>query len=313
MSRRSVPRPRVRPVLAGSAVALAVVAALVVMVVNSGRDGPVNAQTPLPGTSTSLQSPQRSAPPSTPASTAPPAEPLVLTPNGGNVVTGPSYWWSWALVDRRTGESWGGPTADEPNRSVSMSKFWLAAVYLRTHPEPDQNTLNLLSTMIRDSNNDAADTIFFALGGREPMISTMASACGVTGPYIPPGYWWASTWISSRDAARLGVCLAEGRVANAQWTDWILNEMRQVRGGGNFGIRFAFPEPQRSTIAIKNGWNVWDQNGVWYINCVAIGDTWVLAVETRSSSGGETCRSVAEQLLQQPVDPLDIWSAGAAP
>lgn len=313
MIRRIVPRPRVRPVLAGGAVLAAVVSTVVIIVVNAGSDGAVSAQTPPPVGSTSSYSPEPSVPVSTAPSTTPPAGPVLLTPNGGNTVTGPSYWWSWALVDRRTGESWGGSTADEPNRSVSMSKFWLAAAYLRLHPEPDQSTLNLLSTMIRDSNNDAADTIFFALGGREPMISTMQSACGVTGPYILPGYWWASTWISARDTARLGVCLAEGRVANAHWTEWILNEMRQVRGGGNFGIRFAFPEPQRSTIAIKNGWNVWDQNGVWYINCLAIGDTWVLAVETRSSDGGETCRSVAAQLLQTPADPLDIWSTGASP
>lgn len=247
------------------------------------------------------------------AATAEPAPsvtgPVALVPNGGNTVTGPSSWWSWALLDRRTGDTWGGPTADEPTRSVSMIKFWLAALYLREHPEPPSGMLNQLSTMIRDSNNDVADSVFFGLGGRGPVISAMESVCGVTGPHILPGYWWASTWISSRDAARLGACVADGRVANARWTAWVMDEMRQVRGGGDFGIRFAFPEPQRATIAIKNGWNI--EDGVWYVNCLAIGDTWVLATESRAGSfvtGRDVCVGVATQLLQQPEGPLDIWS-----
>ena len=190
-----------------------------------------------------------------------------------------------------------------------MIKFWLGGLYLREHPQPSQAMLNQLSTMIRDSNNDVANDIFFGLGGRLPFVAAMETVCGVTGPYILPGWWWASTWISARDAARLAACLAEGRVANPQWTEWLLGEMRQVRGGGNFGIRFAFPEPIRSTIAIKNGWNI--EDGVWYVNCLAIGDTWVLATESRAGSfitGRDVCVGVTEQLLREPVGPLDIWS-----
>jgi hypothetical protein len=247
-------------------------------------------------------SPTRSVPTTTePTAEATPAPPT-YTLNGANTVTGPSSWWSWALVDRRTGESWGGPTAGEPTRSVSMIKFWLGGLYLRAHPQPSQAMLNQLSTMIRDSNNDVANDVFFGLGGRVPVVAAMETVCGVKGPYILPGWWWASTWISARDAARLGVCLAEGRVANPQWTEWLLNEMRQVRGGGNFGIRFAFPEPIRSTIAIKNGWNI--EDGVWYVNCLAIGDTWVLVTESRAGSfitGRDVCVGVTEQLLREPV------------
>jgi hypothetical protein len=220
---------------------------------------------------------------------------------GSNPVTGSGAWWSWALLDRRTGQAWGSPTADEETRSVSMIKFWLAALYLREHPNPPAAMRNSLSSMIRDSNNDVADSVFFGLGGREPVVAAMKSLCGVTEAYIPPGYWWASTWISSLEVARLGGCVADGKVADPQWTEWVLEEMRMVRGNGNFGIRFAFPEPVRSSIAIKNGWNV--EEKVWFVNCLAIGDTWVLAVQTRSPSavaGVDNCVSVPRQLLQAP-------------
>jgi hypothetical protein len=292
----SWPRKRILAVVAGVVVLLMVfVAAIVVTRANAGPVVTFTARGPSASSTSPIPTAARPSAETTPA-------PPLYTLHGANAVTGPSSWWSWSLVDRRTGESWGGPTADEPTRSVSMIKFWLGGLYLREHPQPSQGMVNQLSTMIRDSNNDVANDIFFGLGGRLPVVAAMETVCGVKGPYILPGWWWASTWISSRDAARLGACLAGGRVANSQWTEWLLGEMRQVRGGGNFGIRFAFPEPIRSTIAIKNGWNI--EEGVWYVNCLAIGDTWVLVTESRAGSfitGRDVCVGVTEQLLREPI------------
>ena len=291
----SLPRPRILAVVAGVVMLGVIVAAVVVTQASAG-----------PGATFIAGDPSASSTSPVPTTTYPTVEatpaPPTYTLNGGNPVIGPSSWWSWALVDRQTGDSWGGPTADEPTRAVSMIKFWLGGLYLREHPQPSQAMINQVSTMIRDSNNDVANDIFFGLGGRLPFVAAMETVCGVKGPYILPGWWWASTWISARDAARLAACLAAGRVANPQWTEWLLAEMRQVRGGGNFGIRFAFPEPIRSTIAIKNGWNI--ENGVWYVNCLAIGDTWVLVTESRAGSfitGRDVCVGVTEQLLREPV------------
>jgi hypothetical protein len=299
-----LPRPRILAIVAGVVLLMVFVAAVVVTQA-SARPG---------ATFTAADPPASSTSPA-PTTTQPTVEATPVPSyrlNGTNTVVGPSSWWSWALVDRRTGDSWGGPTADQPTRSVSMIKFWLGGLYLRQHPQPSQTMLNQLSTMIRDSNNDVANDIFFGLGGRLPVVAAMETVCGVKGPYILPGWWWASTWISARDAARLATCLAEGRVANPQWTEWLLGEMRQVRGGGNFGIRFAFPEPIRSTIAIKNGWNI--EDGVWYVNCLAIGDTWVLVTESQAGSfvtGRDVCVGVTEQLLREPVAPLDTSSPTA--
>ncbi len=226
---------------------------------------------------------------------------LPMPLHGENEVVGPDAWHSWTLVDRRTSQWWGSPNADEPNRSVSMIKVWLAALYLRRNPNPSQEWVELLSSMIRDSNNRAADAVHRALGGNAAMTAAMTEICGVEGPYIPPGYWWASTWISSYDAAMLGVCIANFRVANVAWTQWLLGEMRLVRGNGDFGIRTVFDPAVRPTIAIKNGWNT--EYGYWWVNCLAIGETWVLVVESRSHSaavGVDTCESVTRQLLASP-------------
>ena len=65
---------------------------------------------------------------------------------------------------------------------------------------------------------------------------------------------WSRTRLSARDTARLGACIDDGRAAGPKWTKWLLNEMRLVRGVGDFGIRKAFPAAEQKTIAIKNGW-----------------------------------------------------------
>lgn len=223
-------------------------------------------------------------------------------------VTGIGGWWSWALVDLRTGEVWSSANADEVTRSASMSKAWLAALYLREHPDPPREWLNTLSRMIRDSDNAAADRVYYALGARVPVVEAMTEVCGVEGPYIGPGWTWPSTMISARDAALLAACIGTAKVADARWTAWLLDEMRQVRGDGDFGIREAFPPHQRQAIAIKNGWaNGWD-DGLWYINCMAIGPSWALVVEARSPSARvamDACVSVPRQLLGPPPTPSD--------
>lgn len=238
----------------------------------------------------------------TPAPVQPVQPALPLHPQ--NEVVGATPWWSWALVDRRTGAIWGSSNAAEGSRTASMVKAWLAALYLRLHPDPSPAWRATLSVMIRDSNNAAADSVHRALGGNQPVIDAMWSLCGVSA-FVPSGRWWASTTISSQEAARLGVCIADGKVANPMWTAWLLDEMRQVRGGGDFGIRWAFPEQDRPGIAIKNGWTSGWGDG-WYVNCLAIGDSWVLVIETRSPSlraGMDDCLEITRQLLREPPRP----------
>lgn len=224
-----------------------------------------------------------------------------LTFDGTRPVTSPTRWSAWALLDRRTGEVWSSANGDESSRTASMVKAWLAALYLRKYPEPTPAWLAALSTMIRDSNNSAADRVYQVLGGNRTVTDAVKDLCGVQ-EFVPSGRWWASTTISPRQAVLLGDCIADGRIASPAWTQWLLGEMRAVRGGGDFGIRWALPEPLRSTIAIKNGWTSGWGDG-WYVNCMGITDAWVLVIETRSGSfgdGQDGCWSIANQLLRVP-------------
>jgi hypothetical protein len=210
-------------------------------------------------------------------------------------------------MDARTGEITGAPNLNAVNDTASMIKAWLGADFLRRSAErgqqPSASRLHELSIMIRDSDNQAAEDIY-RTNGSTASISRLISMCGLTDSRATPGSW-SKTYLSSRDAVRMGKCIADGRGAGGQWTSWLLNEMRSVRGYGRFGIISALPAEAAKTVAIKNGWLL-RSDGLMRINCLAVGTDWVLAVLVRyPGSLGEAhgigiCKSVAAQLLTAP-------------
>lgn len=214
----------------------------------------------------------------------------------------------WALLDQREGSVTGSENWTETSTTASMIKVWIAADYLRRTAEagdqPSQTRLDQLTQVIRDSNNEHAETIFRELGAHES-IERLFQTCGLTDSHAIP-YRWSNTELSPRDTVRMGACIADGRAAGPEWTDWLLDEMRAVRGVGDFGIRKALPAGQQPTIAIKNGWVVRDNQDAWHVNCLAVGDGWVMGVMTRYPAnlgyehGAEICRSLATDHL--PAD-----------
>ncbi|MDG4790551.1 serine hydrolase [Micromonospora sp. WMMD1102] len=214
-------------------------------------------------------------------------------------------WWNWALIDTRTGRISGSANMDETNPTASMIKAWIGADFLRRAAEqgdtPSDTRMNQVSIMIRDSDNTAAQTLYEVNGGTAS-IKRLISICDLTDSSPAADGGWSRTALSARDAARLGACIADGRAAGPKWTKWLLDEMRKVRGGGNFGIRKAFPAAEQKTIAIKNGWVDRQREQKYTVNCLAIGDGWTMAVETRYAInlgygyGAEICQDVARQL-----------------
>jgi hypothetical protein len=211
--------------------------------------------------------------------------------------------WSWALLDRRTGALDGSPNQGNRSDTASMIKVWIAADYLRRSTErgqpPTAAALRELSTMIRDSNNEIADKYHRANGGSASITRTV-KLCGLADSRAVTAGSWSTTEVSARDGARLAVCLADGRAAGG-WTNWLLSEMRQVRGAGRFGIVAAFAPDVAGQVAIKNGW-INRRDGKWHIACLAVTAEWALTVLTQYpvsqgfSYGTNICKQVAVQL-----------------
>jgi hypothetical protein len=311
-------RPRVILVLA---IATVVVGGILLVPTAYARlvvDGPAGAGATSP-------SPSAAAEP-----TAPPPPTLATAPVSVKVSNG---FFSWALLDRKTGKISGAPNLTATNSTESMIKVWLVSDYLRRlgDKEPTTTRLKQASTAIRNSDDTAAQSLFLA-GGGKPVIDRLVETCGLTDtkPGIPAGsntVWWSYTKISAEDAVRMGECIKNGTAAGPKWTKWVLNEMAKVtgttaakdqqetKGGGRWGIIDGLPQEitDQGPISIKNGWTMIYADGMWHVNCLAVADKWVLAVLLRYPQkqgldyGANVCASVATQLVtSQPGAALKV-------
>jgi hypothetical protein len=276
--------------------------------------------TPTAGANNPTKGPTASASVSPSASPTPTASPSRspkprLTPlpfRSAKVTVATAGFWNWALLDRRTGKIVGSSNYKQTSTTASMIKPWLAADYLRMADErgetPDAARLHQLEIMIRDSDNPAALETY-TLNGKTDSINRLIRMCGLTDSQAVPNEW-GTTRVSVRDAVRMGDCIADGTAAGPTWTPWVLDMMRRVRGMGDFGPRDVLPAAQASKVAIKDGWLLRDEDNNWHVNCLAVADTWAMAIMQRYPSTGkdnieadfahtrQVCRDVASQLLR---------------
>ncbi|MFC0507545.1 hypothetical protein [Micromonospora costi] len=272
-----------------------------------------------------------------PAPTPPPPPTLAAGPVSVNF-TGEFF--SWALMDRKTGAISGSKNMASTSSTESMIKAWIVSDYLRQlgDKEPPESMLKAASLAIRDSNDKAANQVYSAAGGSYripagtqpgPVIKRAISICGLTdtkrGDVKPYEGYWSFTRMSPRDAVRLGDCIADGKAAGKKWTKWVLDEMSKVRGsvkdqqttsgGGKWGIIDGLPASIKAQgpVSIKNGWTMLNYDGNWHVNCLAVTGKWSLAVMMRYpqknglSYGAKVCASVATQLVTpQPGAALKV-------
>ncbi|MGW3806556.1 hypothetical protein [Micromonospora sp. NPDC005113] len=258
------------------------------------------------GGATNRSARQPAMPPS--ASPSPSLEPLPF--QAKDLKLDIEGWYSWSVLDRRTGKIIGSKNMDETSTTASMIKSWIVADYLRRTADagdtPSDAKLADATRIIRDSDNTRAEQFYNSVG-RAASIRRLLTMCKLTDSSVAPDGGWSRTALSPRDTARLGNCIADGTAAGPKWTKWLLNEMRLVRGAGDFGIRKAFPAAERKQIAIKNGWIDRTREQEMHINCLAIGDTWTMAVMVKYpigmgyDYGMKNCEKITEALLRPGV------------
>ncbi|ATO15463.1 hypothetical protein CO540_17795 [Micromonospora sp. WMMA2032] len=268
-----------------------------------------------------------------PSPTAPPAPTLADAPVSVNFK---GEFFSWALMDRKTGRITGAKNMTSTNSTESMIKAWIVSDYLRQlgdKPLSAQRRQQVV-TAIRDSNDNAAESLYNA-GKRRPVLERMIKVCKLTDTKLEStSAKWAYTQMSPRDAVRMGTCIGDGRAAGPKWTDFVLSEMTKVRGGvkdqksvtvqgGRWGIIDGLPASVKAQgpVSIKNGFTMLWADVQWHVNCLAITDDWTLSVMMRYPQkngldyGAKVCASVATQLVtpqpgaalkvpQQPVGKL---------
>lgn len=263
----------------------------------ASRPNPTSApaSTPVPETTP--------APTPTPSPTPPP-----LMFRAATLTVKAEGFFSWALMDRRTGEIWGSANMAGTTWPASMIKPWLASDFLRRASEkgqtPNAATMSELERVIRDSDNDAAQDIYVR-NGSGASIKRLITLCQLTDTRVD-GRGWSFTNISAQDTVRMADCIGDGTAAGPRWTAWVLDAMRNVRLG-DFGIRKALPAAEAAKVSIKNGWLFYEDDHNWHINCMAVSETWAMAVLQRYPGHGKytsdflygqrVCQDVATQLI----------------
>src|SRR5262245_19553421 len=112
--------------------------------------------------------------------------------------------------------------------------------------------------MVRDSNDQVANAVWARLG----VASTNRAIvqCGLTDAVVI-SWSWSRNSLSVSDFVKLAMCVGP------QVQAW----MAGIRGESDYG-----PRELLGPVKAKNGWMPWE--GVWYADCVAMTDEWVLVI-----------------------------------
>ena len=154
---------------------------------------------------------------------------------------------------------------------------------------PTSRERSLLTTMIQDSDNVAATTLYAEIGGQGGIAAFMRQV-GVSGlsPASPTRGWGWST-ITPRAMAALLERLHAGTILTAENRALALGLMENVQASQQWGV--GDTRPTGSTVAMKEGYAT-GPDGVWVANSsgiVTAGDeVYVIAVFTTGN------RTVAE-------------------
>jgi hypothetical protein len=264
-------------VIAG--VAVAVAAALVLFLALRGHVGPAGAAAtggPSAGTARGAGPASSSAVIDAPARTDPQADPL--SGAAAAYVAGRSGTVLAAVYDITTGQSWrlgGGPAQDE----ASVVKLDILETLLARQGGGalTQGDQALAQSMIEDSDNDAATSLWDEAGGAEGigayndqagLAGTTPSSCVACAGFPWPG-WGLTTTVPQDQLSLLKQLVVPGPdpLLSAAERSYALSLMEHVTPDQAWGVSAGVPAGV--TVALKNGWlPLNDASTDWQVNSV---------------------------------------------
>jgi hypothetical protein len=244
----------------------------------------LNVTSPAPASSQRSRSPHSSSAPSPSATSADaaghrdpfgPAAASYLSGRAGTVLA--------AVYDLRTGRSWRlgqGP----PQAEASIVKLDVLETLLAERADGDGTGLSasdrtLAGQMIEDSDNDAATSLWYAVGGaasirsfnaRAGLVHTVPSSCVVCPGFAWPG-WGLTTTTPEDQIALLRQLVTPSSVLPRAARQYALSLMEDVTPSQRWGVSGGVPV--QVTVALKNGWlplrgaaSDWQINSVGWIS-----------------------------------------------
>jgi Beta-lactamase enzyme family len=183
-----------------------------------------------------------------------------------------------AVYDLRTGQTWQFGRG-QPQDEASVVKLDVLETLLaergRSGTELSASDRTLAAQMIEDSDNDAATSLWDAVGGASGIRSfntsagladTVPSSC-VNCPGFPWPGWGLSTTVPADQLTLLRALVEPNSLLTNTERSYALSLMENVTPDQRWGVTGGVPD--QATVALKNGWLPLDSaNNDWQINSV---------------------------------------------
>jgi Beta-lactamase enzyme family len=183
-----------------------------------------------------------------------------------------------AVYDLRTGQSW-SLGAGPPQAEASVVKLDVLETLLAERGGGSAGLAAsdraLAQQMIEDSDNDAATSLWYEVGGPDRirafndeagLTQTMPSSCVVCPGFEWPG-WGLTTTVPADQIALLRELVEPGPLLTPADRSYALSLMENVTPSQRWGVSGGVPAGV--TVALKNGWLPLDSSDTnWQINSV---------------------------------------------
>ena len=209
---------------------------------------------------------------------------------------------SVAALNLSTGASyhWGATGGMDTGSIVKL--YILETLLLQTQDSgglSDDEQQNA-TTMIENSDNDAAEALFDDIGGRDGLIAANATL-GLTNTTPGPSDYWGLTQTTATDYITLlqNLVTPTGGPLAATSQAYVLALMRDVESDQRWGV--GVTADAGTDFANKNGWlSVDDDNGLWLVNSTGIvtikGQQVLMVVLTQHDSDFDSGINLVESL-----------------
>ncbi len=162
--------------------------------------------------------------------------------------------------------------------------------------QPNNDEMDQLTTMIENSDNDAASAFYFGEIGGAAGVANYMHKIGITG-LDPDSDSWGYSLITPLTMVNLLTLLYQGQILTAQDRQLALNLMEHIETDQQTGV--GNTAPAGATVAMKNGW-VPGPDGLWAMNSSGIvktgQETYIVAVYTQEQSSLEDGQAIVQHL-----------------
>ena len=162
--------------------------------------------------------------------------------------------------------------------------------------EPDDQEMSLLTTMIENSDNDAASELYYNHIGAAQGITNYMQKIGVA-DVNPASDAWGYSSITPQAMVDLLTLLHEGKILTEQDRATALNLMENIESDQQVGVGDS--APAGATVAMKDGW-VTGPDDLWLVNSSGIitagQETYSIAVYTQEQQSLDEGQAIVHQV-----------------